>query len=642
LLNSAVRQLNDLPAGVDTELRQPQVVLDAVSSSDGQDVLAIFLRNPSIPDGQVNVVSVPANNSRFRAVGVKPGDILKYYVLEDETVDPESRAAGLTQRVAMELIVAQVIDDQTLLVETGLNVEVPNPERIEIWRFVDERQREINGQLTQYVTYRKPELGWEPSPDSKALDQIVVFLNQWIRQSQPNAKWRIDPLLESLPPELRGDAQLAPFISNEALGATAFEPHEGRLLQEAVWHRDIARWARGESFNNVDRATALFDWTVRNLQLEADAAALPHRPWQVLLYGRGTAQQRAWVFALLCRQLGLDVVVLAVPPEPLQSDADSTDAAPAPSTTVKYWLTALVDNGQLYLFDTRLGLPLPGPNGEGVATLQQVQADDALLRQLDLPNERYLVSAEAAKRVVAWIVADPFELTRRARLVDSALTGDDRIALSTDATAIAEPLKAMPQIENVQLWELPFRTLREQLTLENTNRNPGRLREVLMFEPFAVRPVLWKARTRHFQGRRQIVEDENARKTDETIDDHREAAQLYTDKSVRPTDRAIARGAAGQKRVDASAKLDATYWVGLLLYSDGKYDVAEPWLDRPELQAAGSRWKSGARYNLARTYEAQGKIEEAAALLEADTSPQRHGNLLRAKRLKSETDKNSQ
>jgi hypothetical protein len=50
------------------------------------------------------------------------------------------------------------------------------------------------------------------------------------------------------------------------------------------------------------------------VQLEADENGLAHRPWQVLLYGRGTAEQRAWVFVLLCRQLGLDVVLLATNP----------------------------------------------------------------------------------------------------------------------------------------------------------------------------------------------------------------------------------------------------------------------------------------------------------------------------------------
>jgi hypothetical protein len=356
----------------------------------------------------------------------------------------------------------------------------------------------------------------------------------------------------------------------------------------------------------------------------------------VLAFGRGTAQQRAWVFALLCRQLGLDVVMLAIPTAPAETNADSTAAAQTTSDDFQFWLPALVDNGQMYLFDTRLGLPVPGPNGEGVATLQQVQADDALLRQLDLPDEPYPITAERVQRVAAWIVADSFDLTKRARLVDGQLTGDDRVVLSIDATAIANQLKSVSQVAEVRLWEVPFRTLRDQLTLENTSRNPARSREVFAFEPFAVRPVLWKARTRHFQGRREIVDDENAQDADETIDDHREAAQLYTDKSVRPTDRAIAQTPSGEQRVNSSAKLDATYWVGLLLFADGKYDVAAPWLERPELRAADSRWKFGASYNLARTYEAQGKIEEAVALLEADMSPQRHGNLLRARRLKSQ------
>ena len=68
-------------------------------------------------------------------------------------------------------------------------------------------------------------------------------------------------------------------------------------IQEAIWLRDISRWAHGDGFDDVSRATALFDWTVRNIQLEADEDSMPRRPWQTLLFGRGTAEQRAWVFA---------------------------------------------------------------------------------------------------------------------------------------------------------------------------------------------------------------------------------------------------------------------------------------------------------------------------------------------------------
>jgi hypothetical protein len=604
------------------------VILDSTKSADGQDVTAICTANPSVPGSFVNLLSVPAGNSRFRGLGVRPGDILKYYVLEDETVDEDSRQIGFSRRVAMELNVAQVVDDNTLLIEGGLSGEVTEPQRIEIWRFVDDRLREINRQLNLYRERRLPPLGWEPSPDQRLLTQIVVWLNQWLRQSESISEWKVDPLLETLSDELKSDEQFAPFISKDALRELAFEPHEGRLLQEAVWMRDISRWARGDSFDNVQRAAALFDWTARNVQLVADEEARVHRPWQVLLYGRGTAEQRAWVFANLCRQLGLDVVMLAVQGENEQGDAGAVQGGHN-----YFWLPALVEGDGLYLFDMRLGLPIPGPNGAGIATLKQVQEDNGLLRQLDIDGAKYPVTAAAAKKASARIVADPFQLSRRFRQVEQALTGDDRLALSVEASAVAERLKAMPQIAEVQLWELPFRTLREQLKLPNTRRAPARREEVFAFEPFATRPLLWKARTRHFQGRRQGDKDRLEAEPEEIIDDHREAAQLYTSKEVRPTDAEIARGGS-DRRVDTAAKLHATYWVGLLSYDDGKFDVAAHWLGRPELQADDSPLADGARYNLARTYEAQGKLNEAMELLQGDTSPQKHGNQIRAKQLK--------
>jgi hypothetical protein len=46
-------------------------------------------------------------------------------------------------------------------------------------------------------------------------------------------------------------------------------------------------------------------------------------------------------------------------------------------------------------------------------------------------------------------------------------------------------------------------------------------------------------------------------------------------------------------------------------------------------------WKNGARYNLARCYEAMGRIEDARQLYLIDDSPQRHGCLLRARQLEA-------
>ncbi len=139
LFTTVVQQLRDLPSYVDTELTPPTVVLDSKSSSDGQDVLAICGMAPGHRDGPINCITATTHNGRFRSLGVRPGDVLKYYVLYDE----DSAETGISQTVSMDLNVAQVLDDNTLLVEGGLNQPVTEPAKIEIWRYSDERLNDI-------------------------------------------------------------------------------------------------------------------------------------------------------------------------------------------------------------------------------------------------------------------------------------------------------------------------------------------------------------------------------------------------------------------------------------------------------------------------------------------------------------------
>ncbi len=613
LLGAAINDLRNLPSFVITELRPPVVILDSTRSlearqgDEGQDVLATVTQSPNVADdGLINYLSVPAGNALFRLNGVRPGDVVKYYVLVDE----ESLEAGFTEVEAVELKVAQVPGENALLIEGGLSQPVTTPAKIEIFRYVDDRLEDIGHQFGRYVTRRLPPVGWEPSPDQELLRQITDWLNQWIRQSKPKTDWQLDPMTEQRAQQIAEDAMLAEYASAEALAQLYFQPYDGRRLQEAVWLRDISRWAHGESFDAVERAAALLDWTVRNIQLDPDAP--PRRPWQVLLYGRGTAEQRAWVFALLCRQQGLDVVILNV--------AD-TDGRP------QFWLPALVSDGQLYLFDARLGLPIPDPDGVGVATLEQVRDDPALLRSLDVDGIEYPVTADQLAHVTASVVADSFSLSRRAMLLEERLSGDDRLALAVRPTELAEHVQTVPGIDAVGLWELPYDTLDEQLNFGLRERR----RAAADFEPFAQRPTLWKARVLHFRGQKQRADSV----TDEVVDDHRLATQAYTSPSVRPPDRVLSGVTpAPLRRIYETAKTDAAYWEGLLLYDDGKYEAAEYWL-RPEMHESSGQWTNGARYNLARVCEAEGKLDEAIALLRADESPQRAGNLLRARMLEA-------
>ena len=124
------------------------------------------------------------------------------------------------------------------------------------------------------------------------------------------------------------------------------------------------------------------------------------------------------------------------------------------------------------------------------------------------------------------------------------------------------------------------------------------------------------------------------------LNGHQEALRWYMHKSVRRSDRKIAESSSvEERRVDSSAKMHATYSLGLLSFDDGKYEVAANWFKHEDLNAKASPVRSGAQYNLARSLEAQDQVKEAIPLLESSGSPQQHGDKLRARELKSQPTK---
>ena len=63
--------------------------------------MAICTANPALPDGPINYMAVPNRNARFRTLGVKPGDIVKYHA----KLNLESLEQGFEERSALELVV---------------------------------------------------------------------------------------------------------------------------------------------------------------------------------------------------------------------------------------------------------------------------------------------------------------------------------------------------------------------------------------------------------------------------------------------------------------------------------------------------------------------------------------------------------
>ena len=216
-------------------------------------------------------------------------------------------------------------------------------------------------------------------------------------------------------------------------------------------------------------AARLFEWTVRNIQL-APLLPFPSQtagpvggvpgaspiqqatpgpgytafPWQTLLYGQGDAWQRARIFMLLCRQQQIDTVMLAF---------DDLRSSPRP----RPWLCAALIDDQLYLFDTRLGLPIRGPNSAGIATLAQVRQDPGILRSLDVGTELPYAEADADwAQLVALIDASPEALSYRMKAFELKAAADEPIFVTVPAEDLAKRLKSRAKITAVDLWRIPF------------------------------------------------------------------------------------------------------------------------------------------------------------------------------------------
>lgn len=650
-LRSIAGTLNDLPGSADLNLLPAQPILTASSSADGKEVRAICTTSPQVPDGPINYLRCVDGNGKFYSVDVRPGDIVRYYIVAGE----ESEALQVDRRTALELRVRRL---DTTDPESGLIIEgdlrpsggspeeiraqiealATLPQRIEIWRYSDKRMDAIRSALDRYEKLRRPAMGWEPTPDLGALRQVVERSNQWLR-NQPTAEksWRPTKLVDGLPSEVRLAKGAAEAISLENLRDGTFADWEGRSLEEAIWLRDISQWARGKAGSDREVAAALFDWTVRNVALDgAGAPATVYHPWEALAYGHGSAAMRAWVFAGLCRQQRIDVVLLRPVVE--------GDPEKAPL------LAAAIADGELYLFDPLLGVAIPtGKEGaKGTpATFRELAANPGIVRQLDVEGLfEYPLDAESADEWEAFVIASPLELTRRAELLEGAIEGEDYVRLTADVDETAKKLAGVPEIKSIKLWPQPFQSLADEQAIKISVRREA----VAEFEPFADRPVLWKARMLHFQGEKGIRADQRNDPLAQPRRGHADALRLYQDPTVRIGDVTLAKLEEAKRVVYEAAKADASYWLGLLSYDRGNYDVAADWLGERTLAALPEgKWAEGARYNLARTYEklsASPNVEDAArqkyrdqaiSLLEetpAD-SPYRAGNLVLASRLKA-------
>jgi hypothetical protein len=459
-------------------------------------------------------------------------------------------------------------------------------------------------------------------------------LNQYLLRSRASGETLLEPLSAEVKKTLaRGltPEQLQQIESEQ------FDRPDANHLEACFLRRDVVRHVTAGMRDDFEKVQALFDWVVRNVQIvgPSEATRIPLATTVALILGRGTADERAWTFIELLRQIEIDSVMLAyVEKDPKENRLVFIPLLPA----------VLLDES-LYLFDTTLGLPVPSPDGEGVATLKQVQANPELLSQLDLDAEHpYRISPEHLTNIVVLLESTPSYWSPRMRFLQERLSGENRTILWSDFSSVYTRFRrATSEQTDFDLWAVPKTVDKLAHTQEYVDHLGGNREQLIgLLTPYEFFPGFnariahlhgrWKESIPVYMGNRVPFMDWTMLKRNQ---DGLSAIVASASRNEKPTEDVIKELAAKVPDLYSLIREDSTYFLGVAKFEQHEYEPAANWMGKSYLEKyPDGRWAASALYHLGRCAEAQKDIEKAIEYYTKDrTSPQAHGNLIRARRL---------
>ncbi len=424
-----------------------------------------------------------------------------------------------------------------------------------------------------------------------------------------------------------------------------------------TWIHENRESLGAQNTDSLTSAIKLFDWVTRNVSLEPmvlggqtptppplplgmtfRGAGYRQTPYQTLFRGCGDALQRSTTFISLCRQESIPACMLGL--------ADGKG-------NLRPWIVGALVGGELYLFDCGLGIPVPGPGQIGIATLTQARQDASILRRMNVPGWfAYPVTKDDIQQCVAMLALEPETVSLRSRRLQEALTGDLRMVLYEDADTKAAAFEALSGIATTRIWDVPLKARVYDAAIGNAAQEDPML-AFFVFSPWSVldgqftqAKRLSLGRWRHLRGQFETDETDSIegakplylsqRQPEFEIADLRIDVELQKQYGIRRelgiTPEVYDRQIQQVQSLMRQGKITATYWISLIQYDTGRFDLTKDWLATRILgDNQDSRWEQSARYNLARVYENLGDTEKAIELYKTEGDFQEHGNRIRAR-----------
>src|SRR6185437_1708216 len=137
-----------------------------------------------------------------------------------------------------------------------------------------------------------------------AVSDGVSRLNDWQRACGSD----IATAEFKLPPEV---GKLLSDEKARSLAETRFTLRDGEHIRDCLLERTISGYAVGDGQTDLEKVTNVFGHVVRAIGLVPQPLHdLPLTVYELSLLGKGTAADRAWIFASILRQLKIDAVLI--------------------------------------------------------------------------------------------------------------------------------------------------------------------------------------------------------------------------------------------------------------------------------------------------------------------------------------------
>ena len=460
---------------------------------------------------------------------------------------------------------------------------------------------------------------------SQATSACIYNFNQWIEKHDDDSQWVTPSLLSALPIHLAGTG----LVNN--VGAKRFFPPDVNYLQEMSWISQIARWIQANevdhrkiwddhipaSVQREDRAKLqkvlrMFDWTVRNVQLEplleypevpegetrtAPELGMPGPGYSmavrdILVFGKGDWWQRARVLALLARQVDVSVVLLGLPAE--------FGEAKQP------WLTACLIGDQLYLLDVKDGLPVLTEDGSAIATLHGLRQNQKYAVTL-LPASLEASGEEMLSGLVGLIEADVMSVSHRMAILEKYLTGDRQMKLTTMPNTLSRELRTKHAIEKSEIWvpTYEYYAFATALNARISEGDAGVITFLKEKQDYQILEDMYQLKEGRFKSFRGLFDDfeigvgqETQRGSKTLLMSSRlsqdKIVKVTTDRQVqeelgyvRPDEMSVTAWQENLRRtklIFVKTKDMASYMIGMIHMEQGNYSDAIDWLERRTLQ----------------------------------------------------------